>query len=445
MSGVQSPVSDLVKSARLFANESHDRFSSGRVSALQNLPAHLKSVAQIVSSVTDNHETIAAAWLHDLVEDTAVTLGDLERRFGPHVAKLVSEITIPFSAAGRTPATHLALAKEQLAQASPAAKTIKLADLIDTCSELHKSNPVSLIAYASEADELAAVLEGGDQRLLARLRRNLQKYAQDSLPSQSVPGSPRFTPLAVPVAALRVFEHAVTAQYVAEPLVSFGPDLAPAELSQMMTLAGIEVAGLHRNNQLWGFVEGATLRNRDNQTIGKEFPADAVVNARSSLVEVIDVLTRHDRCFVSAGKKVIGIISRNDLHKPAVRMWLFGIITVVEQEATERIRQKWPDGSWTQRLTEQRVAKAEELHAERMRRKDNCQLVDCLQLSDKVAILMSSDSALAALGFSSASGAQKAGQQIESLRNKLAHSQDFVDQDWPQVVRLARRIHQILD
>ena len=437
-------MSDLVNSARLFANESHDRFSSGRVSALPNLPAHLKSVAQIVSTVTDHQETVAAAWLHDIVEDTAVTFGDLQRRFGSGVAKLVREITVPFNSGYRNRVTRLAHAKEHLARASEAAKNIKLADLIDTCSELHKNNPVSLIAYASEADELASVLEGGNERLLARLRRNLQKYAQDSLPAQPVPGSPRFTPLAIPVAALRFFEHAVTAQYVAEPLVAFGSEVEPAELLEMMTLAGIEVAGLHRNDRLWGFIEASTLRN-GNQTSGKEFATDEVVNVRSSLVEVIDVLTRHDRCFVSAGKKIIGVISRNDLHKPAVRMWLFGIITVVEQEATERIRQKWPDDSWAAVLTEQRVSKARELHAERLRRKDDCQLVDCLQLSDKTTILMSDEAALAALGFSSASGVQKAGKQIESLRNKLAHSQDFVEQDWPQVVRLARRIHQLLD
>jgi hypothetical protein len=127
-------------------------------------------------------------------------------------------------------------------------------------------------------------------------------------------------------------------------------------------------------------------------------------------------------------------------------MWLFGIITVVEREATERIRQKWPDDTWTEILSEQRLGKAKELHGERQRRKDHCQLVDCLQLSDKIAILMSDESELqAALGFSSVNSAQKIGKQIESLRNKLAHSQDFIQQDWPQVVRLARRMHQILE
>ncbi len=418
----------------------------GRSTTVQDLPAHLKSVAHIVSTVTRDEKTIAAAWLHDLIEDTVVTFEDLERRFGPDVARLVGELTIPHNPGYRNRDTRMAITKNHLASASEAAKTIKLADLIDTCRDLHKNNPVALLAYASEAEQLAPVLEGGHGGLLARLRRNLQKYSLDSLPAPPPPAKSRFTSSAVPLAALRVFEHAVTAQYVAEPLVSFGSDLELAELLEAMTLTGIEIAGLHRNDKLWGFVEAESLRNPADKPIGKEFAAGQLVNVRSSLAEVIDVLTRYDRCFVAAGKKVIGVISRSDLHKPAVRMWLFGIITVVEREATERIRQKWTDDSWAGALSEQRLSKAKELHGERLRRKDNCQLVDCLQLSDKIAILMSDESELkAALGFSSVSSAQKLGKQIESLRNKLAHSQDFIEQDWPQVVRLARRIHQILE
>jgi hypothetical protein len=158
---------------------------------------------------------------------------------------------------------------------------------------------------------------------------------------------------------------------------------------------------------------------------------------------VIEVLTRHDRCFVSVFGNVVGVISRSDLHKPAVRMWLFGILTVAELEFTERIRQKWPNDAWVGLLTEQRVEKAKQLKIERERRKEKCQLLDCLHLSDKIKILISDPSELTALGIPSARAARKASEQIESLRNSLAHARDFVEKDWPQVVRLARRINQI--
>jgi hypothetical protein len=64
-------------------------------------------------------------------------------------------------------------------------------------------------------------------------------------------------------------------------------------------------------------------------------------------------------------------------------------------------------------------------------------------LSDKIEILASDALELKALGIFSSSAARRAGSQIESLRNSLAHAQDFAEQDWPQIVRLARRIQDL--
>src|SRR3974390_2880416 len=86
-------MSDLIKAARIYANGSHHRIDTHRNPALQSSEVHLKSVAQIVSSVSHDEEVIAATWLHDVVEDTSVTFGNVERRFGVRVAKLVHELT----------------------------------------------------------------------------------------------------------------------------------------------------------------------------------------------------------------------------------------------------------------------------------------------------------------------------------------------------------------
>jgi hypothetical protein len=79
-----------------------------------------------------------------------------------------------------------------------------------------------------------------------------------------------------------------------------------------------------------------------------------------------------------------------------------------------------------------------------MRRNQKCQLIDCLQFSDKMEIIASDQLELTAFDIPTASAARRAIKQIEGLRNCLAHSQGFVEQDWPQVVRLARRIHHIV-
>ena len=55
--------------------------------------AHIRVVAELIAEVTDDDEIIAAAYLHDTLEDTATTLAELEERFGKRVASLVHEVT----------------------------------------------------------------------------------------------------------------------------------------------------------------------------------------------------------------------------------------------------------------------------------------------------------------------------------------------------------------
>ena len=211
-----------------------------------------------------------------------------------------------------------------------------------------------------------------------------------------------------------------------------------------MTVAGIEVAGLHKQG-ICGFLEAANLREGSCEASRRGLCQVKWSHPKARLSKVIEVLTWHDSCFVSELGTIVGVISRIDLHKPTVRMWLFGIITAAELEFTERIRRKWPQENWSGFLSQQRIEKARQLFAERERRGEKSQLIDCLQLADKIEILMSDPSELATLGIPTPSAARRAGKQIESLRNSLAHAQSFVHQDWPQIVRLARRIHKLVE
>ena len=55
--------------------------------------SHALAVANILDELKLDHETLAAAILHDVVEDTTVTLKDIETGFGPVIARLVDGVT----------------------------------------------------------------------------------------------------------------------------------------------------------------------------------------------------------------------------------------------------------------------------------------------------------------------------------------------------------------
>ena len=74
-------MSDLIIKAQEFATMEHKRINHVRKYSALPYQTHLRAVAKLVSTVTDDEEMIAAAWLHDTVEDTPATLGDIEKIF----------------------------------------------------------------------------------------------------------------------------------------------------------------------------------------------------------------------------------------------------------------------------------------------------------------------------------------------------------------------------
>jgi (p)ppGpp synthase/HD superfamily hydrolase len=90
----------------------------------------LESVS-IAATMTSDQELLAAAVLHDTVEDTAVTLKDVEREFGKRVAQLVeAESDIEFEGKSRQESWRLRKeeAIERLSSASNEVKIVALAD-----------------------------------------------------------------------------------------------------------------------------------------------------------------------------------------------------------------------------------------------------------------------------------------------------------------------------
>lgn len=81
---------NLLKRAYLFAEEAHR--NQKRISG-EPFIVHPLAVAQILAELELDTETIVAGLLHDTVEDTGITLSQIEREFGSEVASLVDGVT----------------------------------------------------------------------------------------------------------------------------------------------------------------------------------------------------------------------------------------------------------------------------------------------------------------------------------------------------------------
>src|SRR5512139_3705421 len=159
---------DIVLRAQEFATSAHARINQLRKYSLQPYDVHLRAVAALVASVTDDQAMIAAAWLHDVVEDTPATFEDIEREFGAEVMALVKDLTDVSRPGDGNRAARKAIDREHLARGSAPAKTIKLADIIDNCADICRHDPKFGRVFLAEARALLDVLHEGDPRLYAR-------------------------------------------------------------------------------------------------------------------------------------------------------------------------------------------------------------------------------------------------------------------------------------
>lgn len=82
---------ELVSEAIAFAAKSHDGMRRKKNQSPYVL--HPMEAAVIVGSMTDDQEVIAAAALHDVVEDAGISIEEIEARFGKRVRELVQSET----------------------------------------------------------------------------------------------------------------------------------------------------------------------------------------------------------------------------------------------------------------------------------------------------------------------------------------------------------------
>jgi (p)ppGpp synthase/HD superfamily hydrolase len=130
--------------------------------------------------VTHSDEVVAAGVLHDVLEDTEVTRGELEERFGPRVAELVVAVSEDPSIEDR--ADRKAALRAQVAAAGPDAAGVFAADKISKTRELRKRarrgrfdrrDRAKLDHYEASLDLLSAALPGSE--LVERLRAELEQ------------------------------------------------------------------------------------------------------------------------------------------------------------------------------------------------------------------------------------------------------------------------------
>lgn len=130
---------NIYEQAKIFAIEAHTSIGQVRKYTGEPYHEHVLRVAELVSTRTQDQEVLAAACLHDVLEDVEPKRPEFGRdtileRFGRRVLDLVLELTDIYTKENhpdKNRKTRKQLEAERLSKVSEEAKLIKRADLHD--------------------------------------------------------------------------------------------------------------------------------------------------------------------------------------------------------------------------------------------------------------------------------------------------------------------------
>lgn len=168
---MRSAEHDVVARAKRLAYELHGAIDHRRKYTGEPYTNHLNAVATMVAGAGGTDEMVAAAWLHDSIEDAGATPLSIAESCGRIVADLVVEMTDVSRPADGNRASRKAIDRHHLAHASPEAKTIKLADLLDNADSIVRYDERFARTYIAEMDLLLdQALGKGDRKLWQRAK-----------------------------------------------------------------------------------------------------------------------------------------------------------------------------------------------------------------------------------------------------------------------------------
>jgi (p)ppGpp synthase/HD superfamily hydrolase len=166
----------LVDKARIYAFAAHHAIGHMRKYTGEPYVFHLREVADMVQLAGGTEEMVAAAYLHDILEDTEVPYNELWLEFGDTVANYVQWLSDATTLADGNRKTRKQIERDRYYHAPPEVQTIKLADLISNAGSICNADKKFAEIYMNEKRDLLPLLCHGDTGLYTRAWKIIHDY-----------------------------------------------------------------------------------------------------------------------------------------------------------------------------------------------------------------------------------------------------------------------------
>lgn len=240
------------------------------------------------------------------------------------------------------------------------------------------------------------------------------------------------------IALRKIFIENITARNIYEPLLCCPIESNAHDAKEALRVRDFDVAGVKEtvDGGVIGYVQAADLGDGNVRKFVREISTNLLISDSTPLSDLFSVLSERDFSFVISGKHISGVITKADINKPPVRIYLFGMISLFEMHLSVWVTHYYPGNSWVDTVPKKRIQEASEIYELRKGNNQDLSLLECIQLCDKRDLLAKSEQFRADFGFSRV-GFDSFLKDVEKIRNELAHSQYSIiaNMDWARFVQ----------
>jgi len=240
-----------------------------------------------------------------------------------------------------------------------------------------------------------------------------------------------------------IFDKSVKARHITVSFCSFDESAMAQDVKSILDEKDFDVVGVRTNGEINGYACKKDLSDGKLGKYSKEFDPSELLSDNTSIFEVLRVIFNFDYVFILSFGRVAGIITRGDLQKIPIRMWLFSLISLIEMQMLRIIRERFPENSWDKMISPGRNKKAKKFFMENKSKNEEIEIVDCLQFCDKYTIISKTTDLLDKLKFSREEFCMLL-ESLRKLRDNLAHAQDIITTNWPSIINLSRKSEKLL-
>ena len=225
----------------------------------------------------------------------------------------------------------------------------------------------------------------------------------------------------------KIFIDNVTAKSIFEPLLCCPADSIAEHAKGALKIREFDVAGVKETEggEVIGYVVTDELEDGELRKYVKLIEPDLLISDSTPIADIFAALTNRDFAFVLYGNDIIGIITKADINKPPVRIYLFGMISLFEMHLNSWITHFYPADSWEHGISDNRIKKAHDIYEKRKGNNQDLSLLECLQFCDKRDLLKKSDDFRKEFDISK-KWFDSFVKRVEIIRNELAHSQNSI-------------------